>query len=415
MRRREFLTRAASLPLATTSISKALAAPSPAKPRLFFTSSGKTCSINADGSGFRPMEFNAPNQVTWQPTEFFPDGRRVLLLSMEERRDGPGRPFSQYYHKTPTHLWIYDLEKESLTEICANREKLATFCTPALLLGGDRMLVQVVRDEGGLIYSVNLDGSDVREFTRVGEGLPYGLSLSPDGKRVAFHLASPQGYQVWTSNSDGGDRVKVAAHPDHLYFGPMWSPDGKWISFEDCLFKADPGHDWCDICIARPDGKDFHALTEGQASWFAATYGPPENRGGGSNLPHWTRGGEILFFRRLPGSKVPWEFQAQREDVDHFNRDFKPKEARGGTEICRMNTADGSVTRLTKSEPPVWDFRAAESPDRKLIAFCRCATGDSPSLWCMNADGSGQRRLTKGIENKGCDHPRWLPEAKGLA
>jgi hypothetical protein len=33
--------------------------------------------------------------------------------------------------------------------------------------------------------------------------------LSPDGKRVAFHLASPEGYQVWTSDVDGGNRVRT--------------------------------------------------------------------------------------------------------------------------------------------------------------------------------------------------------------
>src|SRR5207342_3443003 len=112
----------------------------------------------------------------------------------------------------------HDLETGSLEEVCA-RERLAPFVTQALLLGGDRLLVQVVREKVGQIFSVRLDGTDAREFTRAGEGLPYGLSLSPDGRRVAFHLASPEGYQVWACDADGGHRVRVAAHPDHLYFG----------------------------------------------------------------------------------------------------------------------------------------------------------------------------------------------------
>ena len=79
--------------------------------------------------------------------------------------------------------------------------------------------------------------------------------------------------------------------------------------------------------------------------WFAATYGDPKTRGGGSNVPAWTRDGSILFPRRLPGSKVPWEFQPQRPDLDHFNRDYRPELARGGTEICRLDPRDGRVTR----------------------------------------------------------------------
>ena len=75
------------------------------------------------------------------------------------------------------------------------------------------MLVQVVReDKTAQTYSVNLDGTDAREVTRAGEGMPYGLSLSPDGRRLAFHLAGRSGYQIWTSDLDGGNRVLVAAH-----------------------------------------------------------------------------------------------------------------------------------------------------------------------------------------------------------
>src|SRR5947207_11602477 len=96
--------------------------------------------------------------------------------------------------------------------------------------------------------------------------------------------------------------------------------------------------------------------------WFGATYGSSGNRGGGSNLVAWTKDGAILFPRRLPGSKVAWEFQPQRPDTDHFNRDFKPDLARGGAEICRQDPRNGAVTRLTQSAPPVWDFRCSQSP-----------------------------------------------------
>jgi TolB protein len=312
--------------------------------RLFFTTQGRTAQINADGSGLRYFDFKVPEQVTWQPGPFLRDGRHVIFLSMEARRDGPDRPFAQYYHKTPTHLWLYDLDRDTLTEI-ATRQRLAPFYTPALLVSDERLLVQVVRDEGGQIFSMNLDGSDPREFTRLGEGLPYGLSLSPDGRRVAYHLASPQGYQIWTSNTEGGERVLVAGHQEHLYFGPSWSPDGEWLLFQDCQFHSDPGHDWCDLCLARPDGLEQRILTAGQAMWFAATYGPPQNRGGGSNIASWTRDGQIIFPRRLPGSKVAWEFQPQRPDTDHFNRDFKPELARGGVEICRLTRAQARSAR----------------------------------------------------------------------
>ena len=68
------------------------------------------------------------------------------------------------------------------------------------------------------------------------------------------------------------------------------------------------------------------------------------------------------------------------------------------------------MTRLTQSDPPVWDFRASESPDGKRIIFCRAETGGPPAIWVMDSDGRNPRKLTSGIDDKGADHPRWLPQ-----
>lgn len=388
-----------------------LSAAEPAGARLVFTSQGKSAIVGLEGAAPRYFDFNVPNQATWQPNSAFSDGRRLVFLSMEPRRDGPGKPFDEYYTQTPTHIWIHDLASGDLTEIC-NKDRLAPFETPAILLSDERILVQVVRNRVGQIFNMKLDGTDAREFTRASEGLPYGMSLSPDGKRVAFHLASPQGYQVWTSDTEGGDRVKVAADPAHLYFGTNWSPDGQWVVYVDCDYHHDPGHDWADVCVGRADGSEHRVLTKEQAMWFAATYGSPSTRGGGSNQPSFTRDGCVLFPRRLPGSKVPWQFSVGKADVDHFNRDFRPDEARGGTEICKLDPNDGKVTVLTHSDPPVWDFRASESPDGKHIVFCRAATGEAPAIWVMEPDGSNPRPITRGVDDRGADHPRWLSAVK---
>jgi TolB protein len=377
---------------------------------LLFVSQGKTALIHADGTGLRYFQFDVPNQATWQPCGVFADGQRLLFLSMEPRRDGPGRSFDEYYTQTPTHLWTYDLASDKLSEI-ATQNRLAVFYTPQLLISDTRLLVQVVRDRVGQVFTMNLDGSDAREFTHAGEGLPYGFSLSPDARRVAFHLASPTGYQIWTSDVDGGNRVLVAANPERLYFGPVWSPDAEWLAYEDCQYHQDPGHDWADVRLSRPDGSEHRELTQGQAMWFGSSYGVPQNRGGGSNLLAWTHDGAVLFPRKLPESKVPWEYQTGRPDTDHYNREFKPELARGGTEICRLDPRDGSVTRLTQSDPPVWDFRTSESSDGRMVAFSRAATGDVPAIWVMDADGRNPRQLTKGIDDRGADFPRWIPQA----
>ena len=108
-----------------TTSAAAQEAPKPAQQlRLFFTSQGKTAIVNADGSGLKYLDFQAPGQATWQPGPSFSDGRRIVVLSMEPRRDGPGRPFEEYYPQTPTHLWEHDLGSGTLKEICT-AERLA--------------------------------------------------------------------------------------------------------------------------------------------------------------------------------------------------------------------------------------------------------------------------------------------------
>jgi hypothetical protein len=378
--------------------------------RLLYTSAGRTWLIHADGSPARPLEFQAPDQETWQPTGFFSDGM-ILMLSMEHRQDGPGRPFDQYYTLTRTHIWRGNPDTGALAEL-AVRERLAVFETPALLLPGDgRLLIQVAKPGSGKIYNIRLDGSDPREFTREGDGFPYGLSASPDGRRIAFHTAgpAPHSYRIWIADPEGNDRSLVAADPDHLFFAPVWSPDGRWLLFQDCHFHTDSGHDWADVCLAPSSGGALRRLTDDQSAWFGATYGPADRHGGGSNVPQWLPDGSVVFSCRMPGSRVPWGYQDQRADTDHFNRDYQPDQARGGTFICRIDPAAGTRTPLTPPEAGRWDFRATPSPDGRQIAFCRCRTGTSPALWIMRADGTGAREISQGFESTGADHPRWFP------
>ncbi|MEP7259303.1 MAG: hypothetical protein ABI687_12965 [Flavitalea sp.] len=403
--RRQFLGMSGILPLAA---SFGFSYPKKDNNCIFFTSQGKTAMINADGSGLKFFEFHEPRQATWQPSGFFPGGKKAVMMSMEPRRDGPGKPFEEYYTQTPTHIWSLDLQTEKLTEL-ATRNRMSVFYIPSLLLPNNRLLVQVEKDRVSQVFSMNPDGSDAQPFTQRGEGVPYGLSLSPDARKVAFHLAGSDGYQVFTSDTDGKNRLKIRGNPGRLYFGPSWSPDSQWILYADCDETKDAGHDWADVCISRADASEHRSLTSGQAMWFAATYGNATTRGGGSNLPAWTRNGQVIFPQRLPGSKVPLEYQAERKDTDHFNRDFKPELSRGGVEIVQMNINSGHIQPLTPSGDGVWDFRASQSPDGKYVVFCRAETGGTPAIWIMDADGKNKRELTKGYKDLGADHPKWLP------
>ena len=370
----------------------------------FLNPEGKLARMRTDGGGREILDFHMPNQIGWGVYAFFRDGRRAILLSIEMNPDWKTKSFYEYYSRSRTHIWIWDMPTGKLTEI-ADKQRLAPFYAPcALLPGEDRMAATVSVEGKERLYIMDLDGTHPRAISGPNEYV-YGVSASPDGKRLAFHA----NYRIEVATVDGARRTRVAGHAGDIYFGTSWSPDGEWILFQVCHQATDPGHDWSDIWIGRPDGSENRPLTKGQAAWFATSYGARDNPGGGSNMPRWAPDGSgILYARRLPGSKSPWEYQGQRTDTTHFNRDFKPEAAQGGTQIVMLDPRSGSETGLSGGQAGQWDFRGEWSPDSRQILFCRAGVGENPAIWVMERDGGGARMLTRGIGNQGADFPQWV-------
>lgn len=369
--------------------------------RILFLSRGRIGCVGADGGPVRYLELEMPGQVSWQPGPLFADGERLILMSVEGEKT--------WEHNVRSHLWVYHLSSGALSEIATKNPPAVFMPACALLPGEERLVVNPIIDGEQRVMTMNLDGSDQMAVTREGEGFCYCVNLSPDASRLAFHATGSAGYRIFTTALDGSGRALVAGHPDHLYFGPVWSHDGEWLLYEDCLHKDDPGHSWADLCIGRPDGTEHRVITHGQRHWFATAYGAPETRGGGSNIARWSPRNRICTYTRaLPNAQTAWHYATDRPDTDHFNRDYRPEEARGGTEICLLDPFTGEATPITRSEPPVWDFRTVWSPDGARIAFCRAAVGCAAELWVMEADGANPRFLTRGYDDGGADHPVWL-------
>jgi len=371
--------------------------------RILFNSRGHLGVVNADGTGQRFLEFDVPNQVSWGLGPAFSDGRRIIAMSVENPRT--------WEHQSVSHLWIHDLDTGGLTEIATKNKPCPFMPAAALLPGEEQMIVNPDIDGEQRAWIMDLDGSNPVELTRAGEGFTYGISLSPDARRIAFHAPSAgHNYRVFTMNLDGTGRTLVVGHIEHIYFCPLWSPDGEWLLFLDCHSPTDPGHDWAELCIARPDGRDFRHITTGMDHWFATSYGSPATRGSGSNIVRWSpRRNVCTYTRALPGSRSPWQYRPDRPDSDHFNRDYLPEEASGGTGIYLVDPFAGDrVTAVAPAEPGVWLFRATWSPDGSKMAYCRSAVGEPAELWVMDADGGNARFLTRGWDDMGADHPLWV-------
>lgn len=83
----------------------------------------------------------------------------------------------------------------------------------------------------------------------------------------------------------------------------------------------------------------------------------------------------------------------------------------GNSEIYSMNADGNAVTRLTNDAGT--DGDPAWSPDGKRIAFTRQGNF-GPTVWVMNADGSGQHQITAPAAGSAAD-PTWSPGGTKIA
>src|SRR5881397_1892636 len=72
--------------------------------------------------------------------------------------------------------------------------------------------------QGPDIFTMNPDGSDVRQLTNLGpDSVAFWQSWSPDGKQIVFVEFRPPDFhgQLWLMNADGSNQhLLLADHPD---------------------------------------------------------------------------------------------------------------------------------------------------------------------------------------------------------
>ncbi len=315
-----------------------------------------------------------------------PDGREAELLTPDTGKS-----------------WCYDFVTKAVREIPQWRGEP--------LPGGTRWFHQANAGNVFSLYTTDLAGES-REDIYSTTGYGYGVALSPDRRRVAYHITSNParpGYELCVVDLTSKQHQVVASDYRYLHFGPTWSPDGQWLLYQRCEYQQDPGHDRSDVCLSRPDGSEHRLLTTGQRHWFAAAVGTPERHSSGSNMPVWSPDGRhVTCTLLLPDSRTAWPWATGRPDTDHFNRDYHPELARGGTQICRIDIETRQVTVLTSDAVPTWNFRLVWSPDGSRLAHMRADVGSLPELWLREADGSNPRLLSRGLNGTGADHARWV-------
>jgi TolB protein len=255
------------------------------------------------------------------------------------------------------------------------------------------------------------------------------LAPSPSGGSTAAapELAFARDGNVWTIGADGS-RARLLIRGA---YAPAWSPDGSRIAF----VSGRSGDE--EVYVARADGSGVTRLTKLPGPDLSPAWSSDGRRLAWSrNAEIWTMSASGAGKRRLVGRSKPWHehhsptwhgarivysstrvsafdtelFQVPAKRLtftkgsdgtlgDDSMPDFSPdgrtiaftsnRDRQGEIYVMR---AGGGLQRLTRRPGDDWapDF----SPDGRRIAFTQLPG----TIWVMNADGSGQRRLTAGVD-----------------
>jgi Tol biopolymer transport system component len=227
---------------------------------------------------------------------------------------------------------------------------------------------------GDVLWTIRADGTGARRVTRsrvIAEAEP---EWSPDGRKIAYSRSEwchtdpfDVCNRIWTVDADGSDARRLIprqlpgllANRAVSFHAPTWSPDGRRIAYEQSIWESQRSN----LYVMNADGSGRRRLTRLQ----------------NARSPAWSPDGAKIAFTHRP-------------------------ERPGYREIFVLTLKTGKLRRLTRTKAdeslPQW------SPDGRRIVYQRW--NDTSEVFVMNADGSGQRNLSRrpGWLNGG---PAWSP------
>lgn len=172
--------------------------------------------------------------------------------------------------------------------------------------------------------------------------------------RIAFVGNQNGSFQLYTMNPDGSDMIQITNLAPTLFetWVPDFSPDGKRITF--CYGVFDPfGNVSTEIYVINTDGTNLVQLT---------------HDGRFDCAPRWSPDGASIVFAR--------------------------QSTRTGQLVVATMRPDGTNVKTLSTD--LWGiFRSGYTPDGSHIVWETQQAGFDSVLWIMNADGTGQNRLTQ--------------------
>jgi Tol biopolymer transport system component len=264
---------------------------------------------------------------------------------------------------------------------------------------------RILFEDSGRLYLVDPTTAETTDLRSEG-GTPW---WSPDGDRIAF-VRNPYGLpgrpsELWVVNADGSQARNLTPSITNAA-RPEWSPDGSHLAFTG----YDRQRQRSQLYVVRADGSGLRRLVAGAQP----------------AVPRWSPDGtKILFQNRIRPSVwalfvVDVETARVRRlvgRIDYGGISWSPDGRRIAFLLGRrLHVAHADGTGRTRiSRLPVLGLHAW-APDGSRVAFQSHGSAQRAEIYSANVRGTGLRQLTRGVERGAADRdPAWSPDGSKLA
>jgi dipeptidyl aminopeptidase/acylaminoacyl peptidase len=111
------------------------------------------------------------------------------------------------------------------------------------------------------VYTMNPNGTDVKQLTNLGEKAAFWQWWSPDGKQIVFNIFSPPFFnagEIWLMNADGSNQHMVLKEENFNDERPSFTPDGRSLLFDRCSLQIEE----CALYRISTDGSGLSPLSK---------------------------------------------------------------------------------------------------------------------------------------------------------